>query len=297
MSSQFRPFQSGQDVDALHELIAECWQAYGPAVTFHVGDLHWRLRPQEGRSPEQDIRLWFDNDKLRAFAWFDAPDSGDFLCHPTVERDVVEPALLEWLEGKARDQGAMNFTVGAFEADSVREKLLIARGYQKQPDFLQHMQVLLDSPVSLPAVRNGYSVGTTKADDLLSLSTAIASVFGTEPKPVAVYEALRGDRSYRNDLDIVVKAENGEVVAFCLAWLDETNKVGLLEPVGCHPAHRRLGLAAVAVSTALDRLRGLGARSAVVYPNGGSAGALGLYEKCGFVPVANDCDWTVELGC
>lgn len=285
-----------QDVEALHELIVECWQAYGPVVTFHVGDLHWRLRPQPERLPEQDIRLWYNEaDKLRALAWFDPPNSGDILCHPTVDRTVVEPALLEWLENKARSQNVADFTVVAFESDSLREELLTARGYQKQSDFLHHMQRQLDHPIVTADIKEGYFVSTTAAADLLSLSNAIASVFGSDPKPVSAYEALRSSPFYRNDLDIVIKSERGEVVAFCLAWLDEKNKVGLLEPVGCHPEHRRLGLASAAVRTALKALKSADAQTSVLHHAGDSHSAFKLYKKCGFTPLANDYDWTIVL--
>lgn len=295
MGIQTRYFQLNRDVEALQQLIIDCWQAYGPAVTFHVGDLHWRLRPQPERSPEQDILLWYAGDKLRAFAWFESPDSGDLLCHPAVERTVVEPVLLEWLETKARSQKATDFTVGAFDSDAIRVKLLAARGYQKQSNFLHHMQRQLDKPIARTAVKEGYLVGTTTAADLLSLSTAIAAAFESNLKPVSAYEALHSSRFYRSDLDAIIKTKQDEVVAFCLAWLDEKNKVGLLEPVGCHPEHRQLGLASVAVRAALERLKSAGARSAVVYPVGDSSAAVELYRRCGFIAVANDYDWTITL--
>lgn len=109
MTLQTRQFQSDKDVEALHQIIAAYWQAYGPKATFHVGDLHWRLRPQPERSPRQDIFLLHEDGELLGFAWFDLPDSGDLLCHPEADRTVVEPILLEWLENKARSQNMTDF--------------------------------------------------------------------------------------------------------------------------------------------------------------------------------------------
>lgn len=229
---QTRHFQPDKDIEALHQLIATCWQAYGPEVTFHVGDLHWRLRPQPERSPEEDVLFVHKGDKLLAFAWFDPPNSGDLLCRPEIDRTVVEPVLLDWLENKARSRSAADFTVGAFESDVVREDLLTARGYQKQSDFLHHMQKQLDKTISTTSLTEDYSISTTAVADLPSLSTVIATVFGSAPKPVSAYETLHSSRFYRGDLDVVIKSKEDEVVAFCLAWLDEKNKVGLLEPVG-----------------------------------------------------------------
>ena len=293
MQIESRSFQSTHDTDALHKLIADCWQAYGPRVTFHVGDLHWRLRPQPNRLPERDIRLWYAQEELLAFAWFEPPDSGDLQCHPQAERTLLEPELLAWLEQQARIHGAHSLTVGAFQSDYRRRELLKSRGYSQQPDFLCHMMRPLNIPVEPFSLPHGYSINCAATADLESLASTVAIAFGSDPKPTSAYTALRTSCCYRNDLDFVVKSEGGNVVAFCLAWLDEQNQVGLLEPVGCHPEHQRRGLAAAAVSSALQELRQAGALAVVVYPYGDDEVACRLYTKCGFRPVANDYDWQV----
>ena len=53
------------------------------------------------------------------------------------------------------------------------------------------------------------------------------------------------DFNYEYDINIV--DENNEIVAFCTMWHDEKNKIGILEPVGTHPDHRRKGLAKTAI--------------------------------------------------
>ena len=70
----------------------------------------------------------------------------------------------------------------------------------------------------------------------------------------------------------------------CLAWLDEANLVGELEPVGTDPRFARQGLAAAASRYALNQLRRLGANTCVVYARGDDAypGPLRLYELLGF---------------
>ena len=73
-----------------------------------------------------------------------------------------------------------------------------------------------------------------------------------------------------------------------LAWLDEKNRVGLLEPVGSAPAHRRRGLARAATLAVLHALRDAGAVSAVVRPRGDEAypTPARLYRSLGFRPDA-----------
>lgn len=295
MRVESRNFQSGADIELLHQFIADCWQVYGPAITFHIGDLHWRLRPQSFRLPEQDIRLWFADDQLVAFAWFDPPDSGDLLCHPRSDRDYLEPELLTWLENQALIRNVSSFTVGCFDSDLLRGSLLQSRGYDRQSSFLSHMMRSLTTPVESVTCRKSYSMGCTTTEDLESLANTIALTFDSNPKPTSTYQTLRASRFYQNSLDQVVRSDAGEVVAFCIAWYDAQNKVGLLEPVGCHPEHRRQGLASAVITSVLEQLRRMGTHTTVVHRAGDNAAACGLYKKCGFHPVANDYDWQLTF--
>ena len=83
------------------------------------------------------------------------------------------------------------------------------------------------------------------------------------------------------DLDTVVVAPDGNFAASCLCWIDVENRVGLLEPVGTHPAHRRVGLAAAACVAGLLALKRAGADTAVVYSVGASQ-AFRVYGRIGF---------------
>jgi ribosomal protein S18 acetylase RimI-like enzyme len=67
---------------------------------------------------------------------------------------------------------------------------------------------------------------------------------------------------------------------YCLAWLDDANRVGELEPVGTYPDHRRPGLASAVCRFALHRLREEGAERGIVYSLPGSD-ATALYESIG----------------
>jgi ribosomal protein S18 acetylase RimI-like enzyme len=89
---------------------------------------------------------------------------------------------------------------------------------------------------------------------------------------------------YRPDLDCVVEAPEGSFAAYALCWYDPENRVGELEPVGAHPAHRRQGFGAAVCRYALQRLQHAGAREAIVYAGGheGAAPARRLYESVGF---------------
>jgi ribosomal protein S18 acetylase RimI-like enzyme len=93
---------------------------------------------------------------------------------------------------------------------------------------------------------------------------------------------------YRADLDWVIQAPKGELASFALAWLDDVNRVGELEPVGTDPIYRGLGLGRAVSLAALHALRNAGAENAVVYPRGDDAYPIParLYGGMGFMPRA-----------
>ena len=295
MKIEARNFRTHIDLQSLHTFIVDCWRTQGPNVTFHVGDLHWRLRPQPGKSPERDIRLWYYDQALLAFAWFDPPNSGDLQCHPHSDKALLEPMLLTWLEQQAKEQGFLDFTVGVFSNDTQRERLLKRRGYCPQSSALCHMLRSLSTPITAVPLPQGYSIHCAAPEDLDSLATTVALAFGSPPKPTSAYLSVRAGWAYHNTLDLVVRCDRGQVVAFCLAWLDENNHVGLLEPVGCHPEHQCRGLASALIATVLETLRQAGASRTVVYPNSEDFAACRLYTKCGFRLVANDYDWQLTF--
>lgn len=153
----------------------------------------------------------------------------------------------------------------------------------------------IDEPV-LPA---GYRL-TTMADyaDLASRAAAHRSAFAPGSRlTVAVYELVRGGWPYRADLDCVCVAPDGHVASYALAWLDEKNAVGELEPVGTHADHRRRGLARATNLFALQRLRAEGAKTALVGCRGDDAYPIprALYASVGFEEVDRKVSFTRAL--
>lgn len=279
----------------MRELVQAAWRIEGPRQTFHVGDICWRLRLQPGRDPAAEVRLWSGaGDRLVGFAWRKS-GKGDTQCRPGVARAPLESRMLAWLEEQALAAGSERLTVGGFEGDAARGALLEARGYERSDTCLRHMRIALDPPPTQAPVAAGYAVQSAARIDVPAQARAIARAFGTEPSPPSTYFSVRASPHYRNELDVVVRAPSGEVASFARGWIDEANRVGLLEPVGTDPDHRRRGLARAAVSAAVLRMRALGARSAVAYAASDDPGVCALYRACGFLAFADDHDWRKRL--
>jgi ribosomal protein S18 acetylase RimI-like enzyme len=72
------------------------------------------------------------------------------------------------------------------------------------------------------------------------------------------------------------------VGAFCIAWPDAVNQVGLFEPVGTHPDFQRQGLGKAVMLETLRRLQRAGMRQAIVSTGADNTPAIHLYASAGF---------------
>ena len=78
------------------------------------------------------------------------------------------------------------------------------------------------------------------------------------------YQLLRKAPDYRPELDLSVVDENNEIASFTTVWYDESNRIGMLEPVGTIPSYRRMGLAKAVIFEGINRIRKLGAKKIYV---------------------------------
>ena len=74
----------------------------------------------------------------------------------------------------------------------------------------------------------------------------------------------------------------GLVLAFADSFIDRTNRIGELEPVGTRKSARRCGYGAAVATHALAEMQGLGMRQAVVRTGSDNAAAIATYEAVGF---------------
>lgn len=170
-------------------------------------------------------------------------------------------------------------------------------GYASDRDapFFVHLACQLDRmpPLRVPA---GFTARHVGAEEVAARAAVHRAAFAPSHVTEASYCAVTTAWPYRAELDRVVQAPDGRLVAYCLAWLDERHRVGELEPVGTDAAFRRLGLAKAACLDAMHMhaLRAAGAEQAIVYARGDAAypGPISLYHGLGFEPYARTLTFT-----
>ena len=107
---------------------------------------------------------------------------------------------------------------------------------------------------------------------------------------VEAFKNMRRAPDYREELDLAVLDQKGDVAAFATFWLDRVNKFGMLEPLGTVPAYQRMGLARALIYEGINRLHELGAD--ILYGPVNQE----FYLRIGFKPAYEFEVWEKEWG-
>lgn len=282
-----RAFRDDDDLERMAAL------ATGPnAHRLHPGDLTWRLRfLLADHPPAELVRLWEDGDGLAGFVLLYPRLAGFDLSVGERGRGCpVESDMLDW--ALERLAGTVNTDV--HELDRTRIELLAARGFRSRPAWVALRADVAERPrpVELPA---GYAVRPLTGDDVPARAVAAGAAFAVDSS-ARRYRRLMAAPGYRDAVDLLVEAPDGSVAAFCVAWADEQTKVGLLEPVGTHPRHQRLGLGRALLRAAFDALAGRGMREVMVLAEDChvTGGAQRFYRDAGMRPSHRVTSHTLE---
>ena len=77
--------------------------------------------------------------------------------------------------------------------------------------------------------------------------------------------SIQRSPSYQPELDLVIVNAQGESVAYCMGWVQESDpKFGYIEPMGTHSAYRRNGFGQALAKECFKRLANLGVETAWV---------------------------------
>ncbi|MER7333953.1 MULTISPECIES: GNAT family N-acetyltransferase [unclassified Micromonospora] len=252
------------------------WQYDGGPVQLHPGDVGWFWRFGAERTA-QATRTWSRAGKVLAVGLLDGADLLRLAFAPEALRDeelaqqVVEdvsaPERGVLFEGRVYVEAPM----GALAQD-----LLFKDGWDSGEPWTP-LRRDLGAPVPDPGVRVEV-IGPEQAHEWAAVLRASfdGSTFTDER-----WHAMAAGTPYVDARCLVVRNEQSKAVAAAAVWSAGEGKLGLIEPMGVHPAHRGHGYGRAITVAAARALQELGSSSVVVCTPSSNVGAVATYQSAG----------------
>lgn len=307
-----RAYSGAADLDLLIDFARKTTAARWPRSTYmKAGDVVWGL----GSGQRANLRLWFDNDGLAAYAWFDPPLYFDFdIASGVLLDDSLAGEILEWAEDQRRSilrsgsgkipkawtmLGENTLSTHVLDSDRARIALMKRNGYARADRFdVLYSLSLVEGPIAEPKLAAGLRLRHATDADLearVDVHREAWSVWGPSQITIEGYRKLRSAPLYDPELDVVLEDAGGKFLSYCIGWQDSANRIGHFEPVGCRPDFTGRGYARAVTIEGLRRMQSRGLHTALVATASVNDRARVLYPSCGFVEVDRACYYVKEL--
>jgi mycothiol synthase len=295
MEFRARPYQTDEDFWRMREFLRHVFLRNNRLMrSWHVARLdyaRWHTCLNCAKVPLQEVvTLWETDGQLGAILM---PDGGrgeaHLLVDPTLRTSELEEEMLMVAEQRltsVQPDDSTRLCVWAPAADTLRQQILVRRGYAKEGWTEIQWRRQLDAPIPEVPLAAGYAIRAL-GDGLELLERCYASGLAFHEGDIRVavenredpvwYRNIQTAPSYRRDLDLVAVTPDGEIAAFCTIWFDDVTRSAIFEPVATVPFHQRRGLGKSIMTEGLRRLQRLGATLAFV--SGYSPAANALYQS------------------
>mgnify|MGYP001278282860 CR=1 FL=1 len=294
-----RNYQSEADYELLRQFLIQTLPLTTPPLNLTIGDLDWWRAKANDPDVMSKVKLWFDDlGTLIAFAW-PGDAQVDLMIRPNhrkLERTILPELEEEFRQSLTAESEKRAFHYWSYEQDAVRNTMLTDLGYQRTDDFLSMNQIALAEKPSSRMLPVGYTVRSFAGEAEIEARVDVhRAAFHPSKMTVEKHRKVMASPTYRQDLDLVCQTEAGNLAAYTIVWFDPFNKIGLFEPVGCHPDYQRRGLASAVMVEGLRRLHDLGATHAYVNSwREDSAGSY-TYKALGFELIGRLYEWKKEF--
>lgn len=275
----------------------------------HVGDVVWQF---PGSQPKDNIRLWFEDDRLVGYAWFQPPDVLRFDVVPALPSAAdIRNEVLAWAEARralfpvhepfylnlqsmeqwsdhllhpsisTNDAGRTLFC-SAFEGDAAEIAFLEQNGFRATDHFEPFLTRSL-ADLELIAPPPGVTVRHVVEDDYTKrVEVHRAAWWPSLGFTMDRYLAIRAFAPlFDAELDLIAENETGAFGCCAIGWTDEISQTLFLEPFGTHPEWRGTGTSRALLYEMFNRAKAKGMHNVRIYTTGFNHQAISLYSSCG----------------
>ncbi|MBI9013432.1 MAG: GNAT family N-acetyltransferase [Clostridiales bacterium] len=280
------------DIWLIRDFIQESYKLFDEKVNWHIDRLNFTYsvsRIMNGVSEAKyrdDITMYIKDDVLEAVLITEGENRGEaffeiktFALDETLKKMMFDD-VEELIKSSAHDFVQLRLPS---EANLLIEEA-VARGYEKvEWSEVTMKKLLIDiEDESLPE-----SYTFVNNFNFKEKAEAHAYAFGYYENQQLILNAAQGLEvmtympDYKSEFDISI-GKDGVEVGFATMWYDSKNQIGILEPVGTHKDHRRLGLGKAAINRGCNMIKALGATAVYVGSD------QEFYKALGFSPVSTD---------
>jgi len=250
-----------KDFFDMRDLLIESYGKYVKPLNWLIGRLdNWRYAALTARirtEPyfyQRNAHLW-RKDHGQLIGFFVSENGKEYFelqVHPdyrSIEEEMLKWVIDNWSTGKNE------IVTNIYVHDTARIRLLEKFSFVCQGvvgvDYRYHTKDYVDDV----ATEDDFRIESfSESYDFESRIESERLTFGRDSLDREWFETKAIAPGYSSDWDLVVIEPNGQVVAFCVAWLDEENSVAEIDPVGTHPDYRKRGLAKALLTTCFARL-------------------------------------------
>lgn len=290
-----RPYRAAVDLAAMRAVLQTGRQAANGSYYVHIGDLNWWLfYPPLTHDFWQAVHLWDDPAAAGIIlGWaLVAPDGATFdvYLQPGLRGTLQAQEMYAWAAESAavNARRAGRSRTGAMwiaADDAVLDAWLRDWGYRRVSEDMQ-MRCDLTAPLPVAAIPPGFIIRASRGEEeAAARARAQYGAFDSHAdfgQYLARWRRFIHSPVYDPALDLVAAAEDGQIAAFAVVWLDDLNHCGHFEPVGTHPDFQRRGLGRAVMLAALWELQAGGMTTASVCTAAENTPAIRLYESIGF---------------
>lgn len=286
-----------------------------------TSDLAWQL---PGSNPKQFLRLWYENERLTGFAWFQPPCQLqlqlDAATDPALAQDMLDWGIavrkewpkgaLPYLDHQSMDEWAdairnprpvpesgRQLVVSVMATDTDLERIVSEAGFSlstHHEPYLVH-----DLTAVTPEIPDGYAVKPVGQSPEALEAYVEAHRDAWAPSTGFTLAHLERVREFSEvfepELNLVGIDASGEIAACTIFWQDTHAGIGSIEPFGTRPAHRGTGISKALILSGLTALKRRGMHGCQIHTAGFNHPAKALYRSCGFREVTRSRTWTTTL--
>jgi ribosomal protein S18 acetylase RimI-like enzyme len=247
-------------------------------------------------------RLWRLDGRLAGFAYIDEYNNLWFELDEGCRSPELEGAIVAWGAAFMRARNATSGQDDPLDASLGAEhawqaEMLVRHGFERSGvRSLRYRRSLVGMLPELPLPPGFWlrpALGEQEAEVLAELHRA---AFGTEHMTLEERLAIMRAPGYLPELDLVAVAPDGKQAAFCICGLEEDGLTGYTDPVGTHPAFRRLGLAQALVAAGMHALQQRGVTAVTLGTSSENQPMQRLAESLGFTLVSEKLWFSKKIG-